>query len=177
MKSLPTFLVLTAISASGQQQHFPAGFLKASDFYSAGNDGCAQILAATTQSVNNGFGQSVLVDLSGDQLCAANPINSSFVGNLIFYTGATFHLSSTSGVAASWIIPSKVMITGAGDGVTTSASSDCTVLQACQATGPLCPTTFPTDTSLLCFSSCATNVSNLQGFSHSLHVFEAIELK
>jgi len=107
------FLALALAAAFGQQQHFPTEFLKASNFYTSGNDGCAQILAATTQSVNNGFGQSVVVDLSGDQICAANPINSNFVGNLIFYNGATFHL------AASWIIPSKVMITGAGDGVTT----------------------------------------------------------
>jgi hypothetical protein len=106
MRGTLAFVVLFAAAAVGQQQHYPTGYLKASDFYASGNDGCAQILAATTQSFNNGFGQSVEVDLSGDQICAVNPIYSSFVGNLIFYNGATFHL------AASWIIPSKVIITG-----------------------------------------------------------------
>lgn len=50
-----------------------------------------------------------------------------------------------------------------------SASSDYTALQACSAVSlPLCPAVFPTNTPLVCFNSCATNTSNLQGFSSSV---------
>lgn len=128
------------------------------------SDGCAQILTATAQSVTNGLGQSVVVDLSGDQGCAANPINSSFTGKLIFYNAAVFHLSTSS---SSWLVPSGVEIMGVDDLAAISTSTG-TVLQACPSnTVTDCPTAFPADTPLMCFVDCTTT-SSAQGFSISV---------
>jgi len=150
--------ILLSVRAYGQ---FP--LLYASNF--AGTDGCNQVFLATTQSVTNSAGQDVIVDLKGDQGCAANPIASGFAGNLRFYNGTTFHLSTSN---SPWIVPSKVIIMGAGDSSSIGNNLG-TNIQACPVVNSAigCPTAFPSDTPMMCFVDCTTT-SSAQGFSISV---------
>jgi len=143
------------VVGSGPGDIYSSGaYLFASRF--SGIDGCAQVLAAETQSVTNAIGQSVVVDIGGNIECQENPNNPSFAGNLIFLNGQTIWLSSTS-----IVLPTRMIMYGVGD----ETGNNNTIIKACSAVvAGYCPAIFPTNTPLLCLINCSTSAT-AQGYS------------
>ncbi|HTA25969.1 MAG TPA: hypothetical protein VK763_20730 [Terriglobales bacterium] len=135
----------------------------------AGADGCAQINAATTDAASK-HQNNVIVDLSGDIGCAANPIASAFSGNL-YFGSAVFHLKSSS---AQWVIPAGVQLFGMGRGVVPAAADNGTVIQACNGEAlpnPCAGATFTSNSQLVCIQSCTPAASGTIVFFTNMEEF------
>lgn len=133
-----------------------------SSYQQAGTTPCDQILAAANISIAGGFGQDIILDFpQTDLACPTSPIPTAFAGNIQMNGGHTFHMYN----GASWIVPPKTQLTGAGSG---APGVGVFTLMACNAAdtansancggvsqAPMTP--------LLCFVSCSTSAT-AQGY-------------
>jgi hypothetical protein len=117
--------------------------------------GCAAIYFAISNVLFSG--QTVVVDLQGDQPCVSNPIPTSCNSTIMIGPGANYHLQGGS-TPATWVIPArcKLIFTGQAqitNGATTLGAAS--VVSACASGDATCPSAnlFPANTPLACFGN------------------------
>ncbi len=116
--------------------------------------GCAKIYDVATNYVALP-GQSLEIDLMGDQPCNTPPLPSSFA-NEVDVTGAAIYHMYGSG---QWILPNRTRLFGSAATTNPPVSTKGFVIRACNTSGGdssgNCPSNFPSSTPLACLSSCA----------------------
>jgi hypothetical protein len=130
----------------------------------SGADACAAINYALANSLYPG--QTVVVDLQGDQPCLSNPFSqvpgrgNACSGNVLIGPGANYHLQGSS---STWIIPTHCRVIFTGQGLVGGIASG-SIVSACDTTTTFaCASTFASGTPLACFSAattCTTTSSN-----------------
>jgi len=117
--------------------------------------GCAKIYDVATNYVALP-GQSLDIDLMGDQPCNTPPLPATFA-NEVDVTGAAMYHMYGSG---QWIIPNRTRVFGNGATTDPAVSTKGFVIRACNTatvdSSGNCPSNFPPNTPLVCLSSCAT---------------------
>ena len=130
-----------------------------------GLSGCAKINDVATNYVALP-GQSLIVDLTGDQACGTAPIPASFANEIDVIGAATYHVYGTG----QWLLPTKTRIFGNGATTNPPNGTKGFVIQACNnSTQAYCggssgsPNSFASNSPLVCLGSCSGS-ANLQAY-------------